>query len=187
MHLSKRIFRLILAVICLSIFLLPTMSIADPPGDKVFVKTTGDVVAECLGQTAAYTDVLYLDSPANSFGIIFDNNAPVGTSFDLGTFYAGTELVFRIHVNETGYDFFTGPGSRNPDGLVHAVAINNYLGLPNKTYVGFEDLFGGGDKDYDDIKFSVTVVPTPAPFFLIGSGIGAMALMRRMRRKDAAG
>ena len=141
-----------------------------------------------MGHTADYTNLLYLDSPANSLGLIFNNQAtPVGTTFDLGTFTAGTELVFRIDVTNTGNSFFTGPASRNPDLIEHAI-VDDQFAL-NTTYVGFEDLFGGGDRDFDDINFSFTnttsnVVPAPATLLLFGSGLGAL-LLKRLRRKDA--
>lgn len=190
MSLSKVVRGMLLVMLGFSLVLLPAVSMAAPIlGAIVTVKTTGDVEAEFLGHTAGYTNLLYLDSPANSLGVIFNNQTtPVGTVVNLGTFTAGTELLFRIRVTNTGDDFFTGPASRNPDNLEHAVVDDQFA--PNKSYVGFEDLFGGGDRDYDDLNFSFTntaasIVPVPATFLLFGSGMGVMALTRRLRRKDA--
>ena len=57
------------------------------------------------------------------------------------------EFILGIHVMNTGNDFFMGGGYDNPDGIVHASV--NYG--PNQTAViGFEDLLGGGDRDYND-------------------------------------
>ncbi len=126
-------------------------------GGTVVVASDGNVTAKFLGHTAGYSNDLYLDSPANALGIIFNNQStPVGTTMDLGYFTAGTELIFRIYVNDTGDSFYTGPASRNPDQLAHAVVDDDYL--PTETYVGFEDLFNGGDLDYDDLNFSFTNV-----------------------------
>jgi len=158
-------------------------------GAKVIVATDGEVIAEFLGHTADYSNDLYLDSPANGLGIIFNNHVtPPGTTMSLGSFTAGTELVFRIHVNNTGDDFFTGPGSRNIDDLEHAVVDDAYGS--GKTYVGFEDLLRGGDKDYDDLMFAFTnvqgggggQVPEPMTLALVGLGLGATALGRKLRR-----
>ncbi|MFT5680930.1 MAG: serine acetyltransferase, partial [Myxococcota bacterium] len=80
----------------------------------------------------------------------------VGTEFDLGAFLEGDELVFAIYVSNTGYWYYSGPGDRNPDGEVHASIIDNGDGT---FTVGFEDLYGGGDRDFNDINFVVEVVP----------------------------
>ncbi|HEY7559263.1 MAG TPA: DUF4114 domain-containing protein [Candidatus Binatia bacterium] len=164
-------------------------------GANVIVNTTGHVTATYLGHTARISNDLYLNSPTNSFGLIFNNHAtPIGTTFDLGTFTAGTELIFRLHAHESGgtdltpRDYFTGAAGRNPDGIAHAYVDGQYA--LNATYVGFEDVFGGGDLDYDDLKFSFTntraeTLPEPATFLLLGTGLGALALTRRLRRANA--
>jgi hypothetical protein len=61
------------------------------------------------------------------------------------------------------------------------------------SYVGFEDLLNGGDKDYDDLKISLSntstsqvppgAAPLPATFLLVSTGMGMMALLKR-KRKD---
>ena len=50
--------------------------------------------------------------------------------------------------------FYSGDGSRNPDGIAHAVVDSRQ----NQAQVGFEDLFGGGDRDYNDLVFSFSNV-----------------------------
>jgi hypothetical protein len=70
----------------------------------------------------------------------FENHTtPAGTSVNLGSFAAGTEIEFGIYILDTGNTWFDGPGSRNADGAVHAYMQNDYEGQPNLTYVGFED------------------------------------------------
>lgn len=173
----------------------PTASMALPIlGAKVIVNNTGDVTATYLGYTARISNDLYLDSPSNGMGLIFNNlTTPVGTTFNLGTFTAGTELLFRLYAHESKFgigpprEYFTGPAYRNPDGIIHATVDGQYA--PNTSYVGFEDVFGGGDLDYDDLKFSFTntraeTLPEPATFLLLGTGLGALALTRRLRRTN---
>lgn len=123
-------------------------------GAPVVVATTGNVTATFRGHTAGYTSTLFLDSPGGPIDIFVNHTNAVGDTFNLGTFTAGTELVFGIYVWNTGETFYSGDASRNPDGLPHNVVDNDVY--PGETYVGFEDLLGGGDMDYDDNNFSFT-------------------------------
>jgi hypothetical protein len=88
------------------------------PGTEglLVVATGGEVFATYEGTTASYSDDLFL----NGVWIFNNHSTPVGTTVDLGNFAAGTELLFQMHVNNTGDNFYTGPGSRNADGLPHA-------------------------------------------------------------------
>ena len=156
-------------------------------GGSTFVSVTGDVIASFVGSDAGYTSELILDTPGNSLGVIFTNHStPPGTTQNLGTFTAGTELIFRIHVLNTGNDFFTGPASRNPDNVPHALVDSAYG--PNQTLVEFEDLFGGGDRDYNDLMFSFTNVattisnPEPATWLLMASGLAGLLWLRSRAR-----
>src|SRR5690606_39229994 len=87
----------------------------------------------------------------------------VGSTMDLGYFEAGTELVFMLSVRDTGKQFFTGPGSLNADGVDHARAITTFDETLDQyvTSMGFEDLFGGGDRDYNDFNFMLSNVIDP--------------------------
>jgi hypothetical protein len=125
------------------------------------VATGGEVRAFFVGSEAAYNGTLSRNSPCCS-GEIFPNHAtPVGTSASLGTFAAGTTLVFREHVVTTGDNWFTGPASSNADNFAHA-GIGTWVADAsvgvNGTYVAFEDLSGGGDRDYNDLTFVLTGV-----------------------------
>ena len=65
---------------------------------------------------------------------------------------ADTELMFGILVNNTGDHFYQGPGSRNADGVEH-IAITYEGGC--SWLIGFEDLWGGGDRDFNDVVLRV--------------------------------
>lgn len=176
-----------LAILSMVLTLTLTNSEATPIlGGKVIVASDGEVIATFLGHTAGYSNNLYLDSPSNSLGLIFNNHStPPGSTFSLGNFTAGTELIFRIYVINTGQSFFTGDASRNPDGLFHAVVDDAYSATA--AYVGFEDLLGGGDLDYDDLNFSFTnvrgthssVPDGGATAGLLGASLVGLAALRR--------
>lgn len=130
-------------------------------GLRVIVSESGNVRATYQGNSATYSNDLYFGlSQAGATTFVFNNHAtPVGTTMDLGYFAAGTELFFRLHVNNTGYDFYTGPADRNPDNHAHARVQASWQ--PNETLVSFEDLYGGAFV-YNDLSFSFTNTDTCA-------------------------
>ncbi len=174
--------------------LLFASPILDEPilGGRMLVAETGEVTATFLGSNAGYFNSLHLQTPDNILGTIFNKNTDVGITVSLGTFDADTELLFRLHVHNTGLDFFTGDAARNPDGLPHALALTNFDQLSGLyfTDIGFEDLYGGGDKDYNDFVFRLTnvidpiYIPEPAALALMGFGLAGIGY-RRHRSKIA--
>ena len=84
--------------------------------------------------------------------------------------------------------------SLNPDGINHVVSFA-YLAKDSPYLIlGFEDLLGGGDRDFNDLLFAVdvgainigvlTAAPEPATVFTMSAflGLGYM-LVRRARAK----
>lgn len=139
---------------------------AGTEGFQVIVKNTKPIVATYQGNSASYSNDLYLmldgsgqpgdDGDLTNDKFLFNNHADaVGNKVTLGAFPVGTELIFRLHVNDTGDDFFTGAAGRNPDNHTHARVQANWT--KKDTLVSFEDLFGGS-YDYNDLSFSFTNV-----------------------------
>ena len=124
------------------------VSAAPVLGGQLFA-TGNDVQVQVMPASAGFTSELWLFEPIGSRRRIATNR-DVGLVVDLGTFPQGTELVFGIHVLNTGDDFRMGVGSRNADGQIHDQVDFLEAG---KAQVGFEDLFGGGDRDYNDNVF----------------------------------
>ena len=183
-------------------------------GSKVIVASTGDVTATFVTGSGAFSDFLYLDNPGsawanNGLGVsgnwIFENHESVGgQTVDLGTFTAGTELLFQVVADTTGndyiqgnysgvdngavYNWYSGPGSRNADTFAH-----NFVDSADFTppLVGFEDLPGTpgypgpGDANYEDIQYNFSnVVAVSAPdvastIALLGMSMTALAAARR--------
>jgi Domain of unknown function (DUF4114)/PEP-CTERM motif len=165
-------------------------------GGRFFVADDGAVEATFLGSDAGYFNTLFLYSPAPSVpgGIyLFDKDSDYGASVDLGEFDAGTELVFRLLVKNTGLNFYSGAGSDNPDSLPHAMAVTTLLSDDSYlTTVGFEDLRGGGDLDYNDFMFSLSnvidppAIPEPSVLLLLAIGLIGLSVMGRRRRYTRA-
>ncbi|MCZ8235632.1 MAG: hypothetical protein ACK520_16295 [Inhella sp.] len=154
----------------------------------------GDVTVEVQRATAAYNSELRLYHPDSTYTFIAynaPNRNPVGTTMALGAawldgFYnVGDELLFGIHVLNTGHTFWMGPALRNADRQFHATV--NATARPGWYRVSFEDLYGGGDRDYDDNVFDFRgsirpqgQVSEPAVLGLALWGLaGAVALRRR--------
>ena len=170
------------------------IAIAGTEGLPVIVSGTNPVIATYQGNSASFFNDLYLALTATGPGLdgipgndqfVFNNQlSPVGSMANLGSFPVGTELTFRLFVNNTGNNFFTGDPSRNPDGLAHARVQANWQ--PGETLVSFEDLFGTpeGVNGFNDLSFSftnTTTVPEPASFLLGTMAMAGFAIRRRYR------
>jgi hypothetical protein len=145
------------------------------------------------GGGAGYTNQLFLVAPSNP-AVIFNNHVAVpGTSsFNLGQFAAGTELVFKIASNNGSVviDYFTGAGAGNPDGAIHALVDDAFADPFNggqlRVKVAFEDLPNpilGNPGDFTDMVFSlnnvaVTAVPLPGSLGLLGVALGGIVGLR---------
>ena len=184
LSLASRMYRSLVAASALAaVFAVSAIPSVAQEGAKIIVAADGDVIATYQGNSASYSNDLYLDTPANAIGLIFNNHANnIGDTKNLGFFTAGTELIFRLHVNNTGDDFFSGPAERNPDGHAHARVTNGA-----ETLVEFEDLFNGPFV-YNDLSFSFTNtiaqtdVPEPGVVAFAGAGLlGAGLFLRRKR------
>ena len=173
------------------------------PGSEGFVivaNSSSPIVATYLGNSAAFSDDLFLAiGPSGQPGIdgnfandvfIFNNQlSPFGSTFNLGSFAPGTELIFRLFVHNTGQSYYSGPASRNPDNMPHARVQSNWL--PGTTLVSFEDLLNDpeGANGFNDLSFSftntfaATAAPEPTTLVLLAGGlffVGVVAGKRRL-------
>lgn len=177
--------RVVLSVLSLSAILPAYALDNDAQIPHTLMASGGNVSVTFLSSDASYVSDLFVTGKSDK---IFNNkSATLGQTFDLGNFAANTAITFSLSVNNTGYQFYSGLASTNPDNFVHA-AIHS-LGN-NVVSIGFEDLFGGGDKDYNDVIFSVTnavatnvaSVPEPQTFAMLIAGLGALLVASRRRK-----
>jgi hypothetical protein len=157
-----------------------------------FFGTGGDVWVKYQGCDAGYTSDLYAGytiAGSGSTQYLFTCHVtPLGTQYNLGSVDAGTEVIFSLYVRNTGFMFYSGPGSRNPDGQVHVASWGvTGDGVYTREF-GFEDLYGGGDRDYNDNTFRIggvidsSVTPEPASVVLLATGLLAVIGVGYRRR-----
>ncbi len=128
--------------------------------------------------------------------LVRTSNEPLaaGDFVNLGTYKAGTSLDFFLIADGAGggSNYFSTDKSLNKDGIVHAVSLTK----DGSAYllISFEDMLGGGDKDYNDVLFAVEIGKTnvnklaglsaPEPTLAMGSVLVAGLLMGFTRRRQ---
>ena len=117
------------------------------------------------------------------------NHAPVasGDFVDLGTFEAGTQIDLMLLSDgaRRTRDVWSTDSDRNEDDLDHArvVAMQHN---PNQLLVGWEDLRGGGDRDYNDMLLGIEMIPAgtiPEPATAMLVLFGSLVVTARPRRE----
>ncbi|MBC7513004.1 MAG: DUF4114 domain-containing protein [Herminiimonas sp.] len=139
-----------------------TAPAAAQAGGATFVAGKDDVTVEIQKSDSGYDNKIYYstDNFATKHLIGIDNQT--GT-VNLGKFAEGTKIEFGIQ-NGANQFFRTGAAATNFDNFQHALTSKNGDGIQ----IGFEDLVGGGDKDFNDAIITVRSVPAkvvapPAP------------------------
>jgi hypothetical protein len=119
---------------------------------------SGHVVVDIEASDSGYDNKIYYstDNFKTKQYIGIDNKTG---SVDLGTFAAGTKIQFGID-NGQGNFFKTGTAADNTDNFEHAKMTGTSDG---GVRIGFEDLQGGGDRDFNDAIIKVRSVPAAAP------------------------
>lgn len=161
---------------------------------------TGNITAWYTGTTASYSEHLGLMVNGVKTGITGLNNktSKVGDTLILGNAKAGDKLTFYIDVLTTKKTYFSDK-SLNEDGVNHVFSAS-YAGsgiIPAGTYIGFEDLWKGGDFNYFDLSFvfqnvaskevsAVEGVPEPSSWAMLIAGFGLTGATLRRRRMAIA-
>ncbi len=159
------------------------------------------IAADAAAPTTALTKTAELIFPDASSTVSTYNpaakvqrtaNAPLlpGDFIDLGKFKAGSMLDFFLVADGAngGKNVWTDSVKRNSDGINHLIAF----AMPGSPYLvmAFEDMAGGGDRDYNDVVFAVDIgainvqhlLSTPEPAtWALALALGAVAYFWRRR------
>lgn len=132
-------------------------------------------------------------SPYNQFGTPDGQPLEIGDYSNLGLIEAGTQLDFflrRDGFRKNNTDIFYTETDRNPDGLQHVIAYD----YQDFLILAWEDLYGGGDLDYNDVVFALEIgkknleelpeiedvnLSSPSWLLQLGAGLAVMLLRRR--------
>ena len=171
------------SVTATAMFTFSSMAAAAP----IYVAKTGDVGLQFVASDALYHSTIGLSGGPSA--IFDDHSSHTGDTYYLGSFAAGTVLDFTLDVLNTGNTFFSDDALSNADGVTHAQLSS----AGDRVTVGFEDLYGGGDRDYNDAVFSISnaslapvaAVPEPASWAMMIFGIGGVGGLLRRGRKAA--
>lgn len=195
-----------------AIALLACVATADPfipypsagtiaPVNTFTATNTGPVTAYFFAYDAGYSSTVAVEIGMSVNGYYLPNKTTAyGTSAVLGNATAGDVLTFVLRVRPSGNEGNSGgefylysDPTRNSDGLNHVYAtpfsVSQNIGtpqIPAGIYVGWEDLIGGGDKDYNDHQFvftNVSGVPDGGMSLMLlgGALVGLETLRRRFR------
>lgn len=143
------------------------------------------------------------DKISFTFGNYGANNLIVADLSPTPTFnfYKFDSTQFGFYLNYGNNTFFSDT-AKNTDGYDHMVAYGSKGGnvklpgnpvytpwLQNEYVLGFEDTYGGGDHDYNDMVLmveSVAPVPEPGTMVLLGFGMLGLAIYGKRRMNKEA-
>lgn len=152
------------------------------------VASDGPVNAFYAGSSAGYESTMFAligdGSPLQSFDVFSNKSSSIGDFKNLGYFHQNDYFVPVLHVANTGY-FYSSFANSNLDNLNHIFA--SQFSLPDSTpavFIGFEDIYGLGDRDFDDnmvIFTNVMMAPVPEPstYAMLLLGLGLLGFMVR--------
>jgi hypothetical protein len=168
----------------------PAPGVVNPTSYNFVAASTGAITAYFAGSSASLTSEIGLSVNGGAVGTfcLLSSATALGTACNLGNATIGDSLNFVLKVSNG--DFWNSKTALNTDGVNHIYSVgysDGDFGIPNGRYIGFEDLRGGGDLDYNDHQFVVTnaAVPEPASWAMLLTGFGLVGFAARRRRMTA--
>lgn len=176
-----------------AIFMFSTSSKAslldDPQPHFITAYTSGLFGITVEGFSADFTDEVFFTRNGTVFGSFTNQGSTPGTVIDFGTISIGDKISVFGLVHNTGNVFFPGTDI-NPDGINHFISYFDSSGF----HVGFEDLYGGGDFDFNDLSFLVNqgdgyanMAPIPEPSTYAMLIVGLLMVLYSVRKRSNKG
>jgi hypothetical protein len=163
------------------------MAWAGSASAAIIVPYSSDVVLSFDGGDAAYNEEISVIIGSTTDSDIFDNKTTTfGSTLDLGVLAGGTQITITDYIKNTGYTWSTTTGA-NADGMDH---VKIATVSPSQIYVGFEDQYGLGDKDFNDNQVLLTfaAVPEISTWGMMLAGFGGLgyAAFRRSKKSGVS-
>ncbi len=120
--------------------------------DDIIMPKTGKVRSKFKSKSAAFENEFRIYRPVDKL-IFKATDANVGKTYDVGSFLAGTRLIFSLRTPE-GFTYYT-DHSLNADACDHVIKIQTGA---NKWELRWEDIYGLGDRDFNDNVVEIEIV-----------------------------
>jgi len=126
------------------------------------IASGGTVTVEFMSANASNSNEFYLTSPGSPTLLFSTVTTNRGTRRVLGSFAAGSHLEFKLKsTSGSSVHWWSTNTSHNADGRQHVRITEPYsgcLGAGSRAYLlRWEDLYGGGDNDFNDMVAVVRV------------------------------
>lgn len=119
--------------------------------DDIIMPKTGKVKVKFVSKNAANVNDFWITRPVSK-KIFHGIDSEVGKLYDVGSFAAGTRLIFSLKGPE---GVFHTHHSMNDDACDHVRMFK--MPFVNIWQLSWEDLYGLGDRDYNDIVVQVMI------------------------------
>jgi hypothetical protein len=117
--------------------------------DDIIVPRAGKISVKFKSKSADFENEFWLVRPV-SRQLFKCTNANVGKSVEIGPFAAGTKLIFGLKTPQ-GFTYYT-THSMNADACDHVIKVQT---AATRWELRWEDIYGLGDKDYNDDIFVI--------------------------------
>jgi len=163
------------------------------------VAETGHVDGYFLGASAGYENLFTINfEDVSSTPIVrpawISNQSPIGTHYDFGTHQAGMQAVFvdKVMDGSVQNKWYYSLTEFNPDHQIHFMFHRIYMeDMTPALIVRWEDIFGGGDRDFNDHVLLVTniipVVPEPSSLLMLLGGLALLPLFKKKESRNGGG